>query len=371
MTGLRTPKMFSVHMSSESVQRVVGTLKSGYIGEGAVVKEFETNLKNIAGVGFPVAVNSGTSALHLALVMAGVRAGDEVITTAQTMMATSHVILHQQAKPVFADIQYQTANIDPKDIGHRINEKTKAVLVVHWGGYPCDLAEVHAVAAKHSLPVIEDAAHSLGATYRENPIGAISQFTCFSFQAIKHVTSGDGGALCLSSQKDYQEAIRRRWYGIDRAHRAPSILGEAEWNVSEVGYKYHMNDVAASIGVENLKYLPDMLARRRVIAESYRRELADMDGIILFDSNPDRTSANWLFTLHVQRRKDFAQMMHDKGVEVSVVHLRIDKNDIFGGLREDLPILEKLTETHISLPIHDHLSDDDVSYIVDCIKGGW
>ncbi len=367
----RRVRLFSVYVSEESIERVVNTLRSGYIGEGPVTKEFEQALKEIVGVPCPVALNSGTSALHLALVMSGVAAGDEVITTAQTMMATSLTILHQQARPVFADIRYETGNIDPTDIEHRITNKTKAIVVVHWAGYPCDLEEIHTVAKKYSLPVIEDAAHALGASYHGKAVGGISPYTCFSFQAIKQVTCGDGGAICLLNQKDFQEALRRRWYGIDRHNRKPSILGEPEWNVVEVGYKYHMNDIAASIGIENLRQLPALLEGRKKIAAYYREHLKGVPGIELFESKPDRESAYCLFTLHVQKRDDFARMMADKGIEVSVVHLRIDKNSIFGGLRRDLPVLDKFTQMHISIPIHNHLSDEDVVYIVDCIKSGW
>lgn len=363
--------MFSVYISEGSLKRAIQTLKSGYIGEGPVAREFEQLLKDMLGIPYPVTVNSATSALHLALVMAGVKAGDEVITSAQTMMATAQAILHQQAKPVFADVQYLSANIDPADIEHRINEKTKAVIVVHWGGYPCDMDEIHAIARRHSLPVIEDAAHAIGANYRNKPVGAISDYTCFSFQAIKHVTSGDGGALCLLNESSFQEARRRRWYGIDRQGRKPSILGEPLWNVSETGYKYHMNDIAASIGAENLRELPRMLKRRRQVAGYYRDSLQDVPGVTLFEQRPDRQSANWLFTIHVREREKFARMMHSKGVEVSVVHLRIDTNDIFGGLRADLPALSKFTRTHISLPLHMELSDDDAGYIVKCIREGW
>lgn len=363
--------MFSVYMSNRSIERVAQVLQSGFIGEGPAVKEFEKLLRDILRVPYPVVLNSATSALHLALVMAGVRTKDEVITTAQTMMATGHVILHQQAKPVFADVQYLTANIDPNDIEHRITKRTRAILVVHWGGYPCDMDEIHAIARKYSLAVIEDAAHALGAVYHNKPIGAISPYTCFSFQAIKHVTCGDGGALCLLNETDFKETKRRRWYGIDRDNRKPSILGEPVWNVTEIGYKYHMNDIAASIGIENLKLLPEILNRRRKIADYYREQLQDVPGITLFEKKSDRVGANWIFTMHVQNREGFVKIMRSKGVEASIVHLRIDRNDIFGPVRQDLPVLDRLTKTHISLPLHMGLTDEDAAYIVRCIKKGW
>ena len=363
--------MFRPYVSERAIARVAEVLRSGWIGEGPMVKAFEVKFSEVIGTPYPVALNSCTSALHLALAMAGVGPGDEVITTAQTMMATSHAILMQHARPVFADVQYMTGNIDPSDLEHRITEKTKAISVVHWGGHPCDLDEIHAIASRHGLSVIEDAAHALGASYKGRPIGSISPYTCFSFQAIKHVTTGDGGMLCLTDEAKYHEARRRRWYGIDRMQRKPSILGEPEWNVTEVGYKYHMNDIAAALGLEHLYEFLDILARRRQIATRYREALASIPGVTLLENKEDRDQAYWLFTMHVSQRENFCRMMKSKGVDVSVVHLRIDHNTIFGGLRDDLPTLERFTETHVSIPIHNGLTDDDVEYVIHCIQEGW
>ena len=364
-------RMFSPYVSPNSMAHVEKVLKSRYLGEGPIVKEFESKFSELTGAKYPVAVNSGTSALHLSVVMAGVKPGDEVITTAQTMMATSHSILAQFARPVFADIQYETGNIDPKDIEKRITKKTKAILPVHWTGYPCDMDEINEIAKKHNLPVIEDAAHALGASYKKKLIGTISPYTCFSFQAIKHVTTGDGGMITLDNKEKFDEARRKRWFGIDRDNRKPSILGEPEWNVNEVGYKYHLNDYCAALGLENLKELNQILKRREEIVKRYNEELSRIKGIRLFERKSDRKSANWLFSMHVERRIDFITTMLKKGIEVSVVHNRIDTNDAFGPLRKDLKNLAKFTETHVSLPLHNYLKDDDVSYILKSIRGGW
>lgn len=364
-------RMFAPYVTERAIEKVCLTLRSGYIGEGPVVAEFESAFKKRLNAPYALGTTSGTTALHLALAVAGVGPNDEVITTAQTMMATSHAILAHYAKPVFADIQYLTGNINPFDIEHRITEKTKAILIVHWAGYPCDLDEIHAVASKYDLPVIEDAAHALGATYKRQAIGSLSPFTCFSFQAIKHITTGDGGMVCFSHEDNFNEARRRRWYGIDRQKREPSILGEPIWDVSEMGYKYHMNDIAASLGVEHLKELDIHLRRRTDIANTYRQGLRDQTGICLFEEADDRTSAHWLFTMHVENRENFAKMMKTKGIEVSVVHLRIDTNSVFGPQQENLTTLDRFNRSHISLPVHNFLSDADVEYILECIREGW
>ena len=363
-------RMFSTYVTEKAIERAANTLRSGYIGEGKEVAILESRFKEIIGADYPVAVNSGTSALHLALVVAGIKPGDEVITTAQTMAATSHAIMMQFAKPVFADIQYETGNINPDDIEHRITEKTKAILPVHWAGYPCDMDEIHKIAEKHNLAVIEDAAHAIGAEYKGKKIGTVSPCACFSFQAIKHITTGDGGMVCFGNKEKYDEGRRRRWFGIDRINRKESILGEPEWNVSEVGYKYHMNDIAASLGIENLSMLNEIIERRRQIAKWYREEFEGLNGIRLMKEKNDRKSAFWLFTIHVERKIDFIKMMRKKGIEVSVVHNRIDTNNIFGPLRKDLPELEKYTETHICIPIHNSLKDDEVKHIINSVREG-
>ena len=233
-TSQKNIRMFAPYVSERAIERVCSTLRSGYIGEGPVVAEFEEAFKNQLNAPYALGVTSGTTALHLALTVAGVGPNDEVITSAQTMMATSHAILAHYAKPVFADVQYLTGNMNPSDIEHRITKKTKAILAVHWAGYPCDLEEIHAVASKFDLPVIEDAAHALGATYKGQTIGSISPFTCFSFQAIKHITTGDGGMMCFTEKDNFDKARRRRWYGIDRIKRAPSILGEPIFDVYNI-----------------------------------------------------------------------------------------------------------------------------------------
>jgi len=364
-------RMFVPHVSNAAIKHVTHTLQSGYIGEGPVVAEFEKDFNSIIGTRYSLALSSCTAALHLALAVCNVGPGDEVITTAQTMAATSHAILAHYAKPVYADIQFLTGNIDPQDIEHRITERTKAIVVVHWAGYPCNMEEILLIAGKHKIPVIEDAAHAIGALYKGNPVGTISPLTCFSFQAIKHITTGDGGMLCCTYENTHQKARRRRWYGIDRKNRQPSDLGEPLWDMAEIGYKYHMNDIAASMGIEHIKELPDILERRRKTAHTYRHKLKDVPGITLFENRNDRKSASWLFTMHVDDRMEFARMMRSRGVEASVVHLRIDANTVFGPLRKDLENLDRFNRSQISIPVHDLLTDEDVDLVIRSIQGGW
>ncbi len=363
--------MFYPYVSERAIQQVEETLRSRWIGQGPKVNEFEAKLQATLDIPYAVAVNGVASAVCLALAVAGVGPGDEVITTPQACTAVNHPILEQYATPVFADIQYLTANIDPADIEHRITERTKAIICVHWGGYPCDMDEIHEIAARYQLAVVEDATDALGATYRGKPIGAISRFTCFSFQAIQQITTGEGGMLTVLNEEDYEAARRRRWFGIDRVRRKPTPDGYYDFDVWETGYGYHMTDVAAAIGLAHLDELEAILTRRVEIADAYRESLASVAGVTLFESKPDRTSAHHLFTMHVERRDDFCRMMRAKGIDVSVVHVRNDQYTVFGGLRSDLPTLDRFAQTHISIPIHDRLTDEDVGYVIQCIQQGW
>lgn len=362
---------FSVHISKKAQQLVQETLESTFISEGKRVKEFENSLEQLLGLSRPVAVNSGTSALHLGLVVANVKDGDEVILPPQTFVATGIVILQQRAKPVFADIQYKTGNIDPDSIRSKITEKTKAIIPVHWGGYPCDMDEINEIAKEHNLVVIEDAAHALGARYHGKPIGAVSRFTAFSFQAIKHLTTGDGGALCCLFEEDFKAARNLRWFGIDREKSKPTILGERKYNIETAGFKYHMSDIAAAIGLGNLENFAQRLKLRKAIARRYREELSGISGLQLLEYQEDRESSFWLFTVLVEKRENFIKVLQAKGIPTSVVHQRIDRNSIFGDVRHELTNQEKFDNKQISLPLHPDLTEEDVEQVIKTIKGGW
>ena len=362
---------FETNVSRKAIVNAAKVLRSGWLSEGKAVKRFEGALAKGLGIANPVCVNSGTSALHLALAVAGVKRGDEVILPPQTFVATGAAILMQGAIPVFADIQPETGNISPASIKEKITKKTKAVIAVHWGGYPCDMDEINSIAGEHGLVVIEDAAHALGAVYKGKPIGAVSAFTAFSFQAIKHLTTGDGGALSCLKEHDSRRAKTLRWFGIDRANTRPSLLGEREYDIRELGYKYHMNDLAASVGLGNLETLNKNLSRRREIARRYRDSFEGVGGLELLDYKKDRSGSYFLFTVLVERRERFIAALKRRGVPASVVHLRIDRNSIFGGLRRGLAGEERFDEAQVSMPIHEKLSDRDVARIIKAVKAGW
>jgi dTDP-4-amino-4,6-dideoxygalactose transaminase len=286
-----------------------------------------------------------------------------------TCAATNIPLLHQKAKIVFADIQPATLNLAPDHLKTLVTARTKAIVCVHYGGLPCDMEEIHAIARPLGIPVIEDAAHALGATYQGKRIGQISDFTCFSFQAIKHLTTGDGGMLVLSEPSLRGKAARLRWFGIDREAK---IAGRWDNNISEVGYKYQMTDIAASMGLAGLEEFDATLAHRQALLSSYRRGLRNIAGLttVGMDMN-DREHAAWICTVLVERRQDLQRKLQEAGIESDPVHYRNDRYDIFGGRRTGLDAMDAVEQRYLVLPLHTKVDRADVERICGIIRSGW
>lgn len=346
-------------------------IKSGRLSEGKHVDLFEQTLKEKFGIHHLVTVNSGTAALHLALVAAGVKPGDEVILSAQTFIASGLAILYCGAIPVFVDIDY-SGNIKAGLIERFITNKTKAILVVHWGGLPADLEEINRIASEYNLKVIEDAAHAIGAHYKNIPIGNYSDFTCFSFQAIKNVTTGDGGAIAFTNPAHERTLKKLRWFGIDRENDLPGPLGEREYNLEQLGYKYHLNNVGAAIGLDSLSQWNRRDARRRDIRKFYNDELRGVPGIQFPYVEYLHGHGNWLYTMEVENRLGFIEKLKSKDIPSSIVHTGIHKNRIFAGCTRSELIRQKEWDwKQINIPFHADLLDGDVQLIVKTIKEGW
>lgn len=359
--------LFKVHMPQSVAKPLLETLFSGFIGQGAKVEEFEESLRNYIGNPYPLTLNSGTAGLHLALRLANVGSGDEVITTPMTCTASNMPILAAGAKIVWADINPSTGNIDPADIARKITKKTKAIMVVHWGGYPCDMDEINAIARAHNIKVIEDGAHAIGAEYHGQKIGNHSDFVMFSLQAIKHITTVDGGVLCCKHESDHARGKLLRWYGIDRDSKRKDF--RCEEDILEWGYKYHMNDICAVIGIEQMNYLDGILAKQRENAAFYDQALNNLPGIRTIKWADDRRSAFWLYTMHVDNRDEFREYMKEKGVMTSQVHARNDSHTTFKPYASNtIPNVAKFVDTMICIPVGWWVAETEREYIADCIK---
>lgn len=358
--------LFKVFMPESVMGPLRETLMSGYIGQGPKVEQFEKGLVPFMGTPNILSVNSGTSALHLALRLAGVERGTEVISTPMTCSATNEPILERGADIVWADIDPWTGNIDPLDVERKITSKTKAIMAVHWGGYPCELEELQRIALKYNVALIEDAAHAFGATYKGRPIGGLSRFSCFSFQAIKHLTCVDGGALTCLSPDDYRRGKLLRWYGIDR--ETPKVDMRCEEDIKEYGYKFHMNDVAATIGIEQLNHVKGNIEKHRANAAFYDQALEGLRGVKRLHYQPDRLSSYWLYTFRVENRDLFQGFMKSKGVMVSQVHIRNDVHTAFRPFVKNLPGVTEFVREQVSIPVGWWVLPDDRKAIVEAIR---
>ena len=296
---MKTINMFSPHMTEAAIRRATEVLHTPMIGQGQVVDEFERAIQSSLGLSRVVALNNSSSAIRLALDIAGVQPGDEVISTAMTCTLTNHPILEQFAKIIFADVQADTGNIDPQDVERRITEKTRAIVCTHWGGTPSDVDELNEIARRHNLPVIEDASEAFGASYRGRSIGLHSRFVAYSFHAIQIVTASEGGALAVQSGADEDLARLKRWYGIDRIGRKSNLLGYYDFDVTSMGYGYYLTNLNAAIGMENLYTLDDQRSHRQALADVYWEKLANVPGLTLLRSHTDRVPAYHYFTILV------------------------------------------------------------------------
>lgn len=340
-------------------------LYSGYIGQGPKVEEFEKEFSKYIGTDKVLSVNSGTSALHLALRLAGVEGG-EVITTPMTCTATNFPILANGARIVWGDIDPRTGMLDPDDVESKITKDTRAIMVVHWGGMPADLGNLSDVAKRHGIPLIEDAAHALGAEYEGRKIGNhTADFTCFSFQAIKHITTVDGGMLVINSQEDYKRGKLLRWYGIDR--EGPRTDMRCEEDVVEWGYKFHMNDVNAVIGLIALNHINEQVAKHRMNAIFFDYEI-DNKKILKPQGYPDGQSSYWLYTLQVPKRDKFMEYMAKLGIMVSKVHSRNDTHTVMKEFKVDLPGVDEFTRKMVCIPVHSGLTSEEIEKVIDAVN---
>lgn len=360
--------LFSPFLPKEAGEEVKRTIESGFINRGKKAEEFERKLREKFNFFQVHSVNSCTSALKLSLKIAGVKEGDEVISTPWSMIATNTSILECGARPVFVDIKYETLNMNPDLIEEKITEKTKAIMVVHYAGAPADLKEIYKIAHKNHLEVIQDAAQALGAKYRGRYIGSFGRFCCFSFQAIKVITMGDGGCISTTSQEVYDEVVKRSWFGIDKRKRINSPLGSFPKDIETLGYKNNITDIDATLGLVGLRHLDEALKRRKEIFMDYKMELGNLRNLKFLEYRANDEPSYWLFPIHVTDQKSFAKFMAKNEIQVSKHNERNDRYKIFGGLNEDLEITKKVDEDIIHLPIYPSLTFKEENFIIRKVK---
>ncbi|WAC41456.1 DegT/DnrJ/EryC1/StrS family aminotransferase [Pedobacter sp. SL55] len=340
-------------------------LYSGYVAQGDTVDEFERKFENYIGGGYTLSLNSGTAALHIALILAGVKEGDEVITTALTAEPTNVAIKMVGAKVRWADVDYETGNISAESVEKAINPRTKAIIVVDYAGIPVDVKRVQEISEKYNIPVIEDAAHALGAKYKGKKTGNHFPFTVYSFQAIKHLTTIDGGALQILDKDLYEKGKIIRWFGLDKK------LTRMDNNIQIQGYKYHMNNVNATIGIAQLAQIENLVHRYIDNGKFFDEHLKGVKAVELINYYPDTEPSYWLYTLKVDNRARFIQMMAENGVMASELHKRNDLHDYLNDFPAELPNLDLFYRKMVHIPCGWWVTDTDREKIVALIKKGW
>lgn len=375
--------LFKVFMADSVDKPLLETLHSGFIGEGPKVLEFEETLKKHLQTENVLTTNAGTSALHLAyhIISHPKKTGKiedlqivfpkpKVLTSPITCTATNNPIINNQMSICWVDVDPITGNITPKTLKEACefeplrsdygSYNKRAASIVHWGGNPCSVEEISNICKEHNLKLVEDGAHSLGMEYNGKPFGYYSDFAIHSFQAIKHITAGDGGCLICKNKEDYERAKLLRWYGIDRTIREGIDL-RCELDIPEAGYKFHMNDLAATIGNENFKYLDKILSKHRENAAYYD---SMFKGKIKYaPQNPNGKASYWLYTIHVENRDELMQKLKEEGIMSSKVHSRNDTHSMFAEFKRDLPGVEEFNRTHLCIPVGWWVTEQDREYI--------
>lgn len=361
---------WSTYIPEEAIAEVAKTLRSGWINTGKKERELREKAKSKWKFPYCVAVNNCTAALRACLAMLGVGPGDEVISTPFTFIATNTAILEQGAKPVFADIKYEDLNISPKSIEERITPRTKAIMIVHYGGNPCDLDEIRAIGTKHNLPIIEDSAHAMGSKYKGKYIGASGDIVCFSLQVVKIINSGDGGLIATSKKEYYEKLKKIIWYGIDRDEKKTNLLDPLpeSFKGDTLGFKYNMNDIIATLASVGVDYFDQAAKKRAIIGEKYRKELSRCSGIKLMKYYDDRGPNYQIFPVHVENRTNFAKYLRKHNIRLNINNRRNDIYPIFGGFQNDLVITAQADKDVVLLPIHADLTEKQVDYIIEKVK---
>lgn len=365
---------YALHwIDDEDIAEVVKVLKGDWITTGPKIKEFEDSICAYVNCKYGIAVNSGTSALDIAVASLGLKSG-EVITTPFTFVATANAVLFNGLEPVFADIKRDTYNINPKEIRKKVTAKTKAIIYVDFAGQPCDIKEIKEIAADYGLYLIEDAAHALGAEYEGNKVGGFANITVFSFHPVKHITTGEGG-MCVTNNKDLAEKMGiLRNHGIDK--RAMERYGpDASWayDVKFLSRNYRITDFQAALGFSQLRKIKNFIARRGEIAKIYNEAFEDVPEITIPYVKPNVGHVWHIYTILLNGidRNKFFKLMRQKNIGVNVHYIPVYRHTYYKRLRfdpKDFPVTEDVFNRIVTLPLFPKMRDEDISDVSDAVK---
>jgi len=347
-------------------------LETGWVGLGPKTKEFEEKFAAYVGVRHAIGMNSCTAALHLAMMVMGVEGG-EVISPSLTFVATNHAILYNGGIPVFADVEEDTFNIDPEDVRRKVTDRTKAIVAFHYGGQACRMNEILKIAREHNLKVIEDAAHSSGGSYRGEMLGALGDVGCFSFQAIQNLSTGEGGMVTTDDDEAAERIRRLRWMGISKATWDRREGGQYAWQytVDEVGFKYHMNDLTAAIGLVQFRKLGAGNRRRAEITQRYDEAFGDIPWLKLRAKNEDAQSSHHNYVVRVKDRDTLMDHLAARGIETGVHYYPNHLYPVYARFRTRLEVTERIWKELVTLPLYPGMTDGEVKQVVEGVRSFW
>jgi dTDP-4-amino-4,6-dideoxygalactose transaminase len=365
--------LFDISFDEKEVIAAQEVLRSGWLTMGEITQEFEQLFAEFTGVKHAIAVSSCTAALHMANRALEIGQGDEVICPSLTFVAGANSIVYTGAQPVFADItSLNDFSISPQDIETNITPRTKAIQVVHYGGYPCDMDQIMDLAKTHQLHVISDCAHAIGAEYKGKMLGSIGDIGCFSFFSNKNMTTGEGGMITTNNDELAAKIRLMRSHGmttltLDR-HKGHAF----SYDVVELGFNYRIDEIRSAIGIVQLEKLPSGNYRRRELSKMYREKLSDIDGLEIPYKNNYGSSSHHIFPVFLDKnidRHNFMKHLKDKGIQTSIHYPPIHQFEFyqrnFGNKEGVLPLTEDIAKREVSLPLYPSMGDEDVTYVCD------
>jgi perosamine synthetase len=361
--------IFRPFSGPEEEAAVIEVLRSGWWGLGPRTAEFEARFAEMVGATHCVGTNSASNALLLSFTALDL-AGREVITPSLTFVSTNHAILHAGGTPVFADVDPVTLTIDPADAERLVTPRTAALVAVDYGGHPAALDDLAATSRAHGLTLVEDAAHSCGASYRGRSIGSIADITCFSFHAVKNLAMGEGGAITLADSTRAGRLRRMCWLGLSRTTWERTGKGGYAWDydLEEIGYKAHLSDIAAAIGLVQLRRLPETNGRRRAIVERYSAAFQGLDWLTP-PKELDHVRSSWhLYAVRVEQRERFIQHLAARGVASSVHYKPNHLYRQYAPYARPLPVTEYAWQRLVTLPLFPGLTDAEVDQVIEAVR---
>lgn len=367
--------LFDLNFDLEEERAVTDVIRSKWISSGPRTKALEEKFAGMLEAEEAVALTNCTVSLHLAMKLIGIGPGDEVICPSLTFVATCNAIRYVNAVPVFADVaSLEDLTMDPEDIERKITPRTRAIVLMHFGGFPCQMDRIMELARRHKLKVIEDACHGPLSEYKGKKLGSIGDMGCFSFFSNKNISTGEGGML-ITGNREYAERARLlRSHGMTSMSYERSTGHSTSYDVVDLGYNYRMDDIRASLGLVQLDKLQADINRRAEIRKIYLEGLKDLDGITVPFARSGATVSNYIFTIilndsTVHKRDKLRNQLAEAGIQTSVHYPAVHLFSIFREFACDLPLTEYVTDNLITLPMYSRLKEDDIDYIVTSLKG--